>query len=42
MTGADLLVLLPWLVFAAGVALIGWRLIVAGRRRRDRRWARRA
>jgi hypothetical protein len=40
MTGADLLVLLPWLIFAAGVALIGWRLIVTrgkSRRRRDRR-----
>ena len=33
------LVLLPWLAFAAGVGLIGWRLMVnraASRRRRDR------
>jgi hypothetical protein len=34
MTRADLLVLLPWLIFAAGVGLIGWS---ANRRRRDRR-----
>jgi hypothetical protein len=40
MTGADLLVLLPWVIFAVGVGLIGWRLMVtrgANRRRRDRR-----
>jgi hypothetical protein len=39
MTRADLLVLLPWLIFAAGVGLIGWRLLVTraeSRRRRDR------
>ncbi|MGH3186726.1 MAG: hypothetical protein ACRDPY_16985 [Streptosporangiaceae bacterium] len=40
MTRADLLVLLPWLIFAAGVGLIGWRLMVTRgtwRRRKDRR-----
>jgi len=40
MTRADLLVLLPWLIFAAGVGIIGWRLLAArgaARRRRDRR-----
>ena len=40
MTAANLLVLLPWLVFAVGVAAIGWRLLVSrrgGGHRRDRR-----
>ncbi len=35
MTGDDLLVAAPWLAFAAGLALIGWRL-AAGRSRRRR------
>jgi len=39
MTAADLLVLVPWLVFAAGLAVIGWRLLVVRRRRRDGHWA---
>jgi hypothetical protein len=37
-TAADLLVLVPWLIFAAGLTVIGWRLLVsrqACRRRRD-------
>jgi hypothetical protein len=34
-TGDDLLVAAPWLAFAAGLALIGWRL-AAGRSRRRR------
>jgi hypothetical protein len=34
-TAADLLILIPWLVFAAGLAVIGWRLLVVRRRRRD-------
>lgn len=40
LTAADLLVLLPWLVFAAGLAVIGWRLLASHRaraRRSDRR-----
>jgi hypothetical protein len=39
-TAADLLVLVPWLLFAAGLAVIGWRLLAsrwARRRRRDGR-----
>jgi hypothetical protein len=36
-TDADLLVLVPWLVFAVGLAVIGWRLLVLRRRRHDRR-----
>lgn len=40
MTGADLIVAAPWLVFAAGLAMIGWRL-AAGRSRRQRRSPRR-
>jgi hypothetical protein len=35
-TGASLLILLPWLVFAAGLVLIGLRLLLirrGGRRR---------
>lgn len=27
MTAVDLLVLVPWLIFAAGMALIGYRLL---------------
>jgi hypothetical protein len=34
-TGDDLIVAAPWLAFAAGLAVIGWRLAVGrGRRRR--------
>jgi hypothetical protein len=29
MTGDDLMVLAPWLVFAAAVAVIGWRLLAS-------------
>jgi hypothetical protein len=36
LTAADLLVLVPWLIFAAIVAGISWRLLVS-RRRRNRR-----
>lgn len=36
MTGDDLIVAAPWLAFAAGLAVIGWRL-AAGRGRRLRR-----
>jgi hypothetical protein len=38
-TAADLLVLVPWLVFLAGLAVIAWRLTISRRlrRRRDRR-----
>ena len=36
MTGDDLIVAAPWLAFAAGLAVIGWRL-AAGRGRRRRR-----
>ncbi|MGH3254750.1 MAG: hypothetical protein ACRDOU_04960 [Streptosporangiaceae bacterium] len=35
MTGDDLIVAAPWLAFAVGLALIGWRL-AAGRGRRRR------
>ncbi len=35
MTGDDLIVAAPWLAFAAGLAVIGWRL-AAGRGRRRR------
>jgi hypothetical protein len=36
-TAADLMVLVPWLIFAAGVGVIGWRLLArrGGRRRGD-------
>ena len=40
MTAANLLVLIPWLIFAVGVAVIGWRLLASRRgcgQRRDRR-----
>jgi len=34
-TGDDLIVAAPWLAFAAGLAVIGWRLAASrGRRRR--------
>ena len=36
MTGDDLIVAAPWLAFAEGLAVIGWRL-AAGRGRRLRR-----
>jgi hypothetical protein len=35
-TGDDLIVAAPWLAFAAGLVVIGWRL-AAGRGRRRRR-----
>jgi hypothetical protein len=35
-TGASLLILLSWLVFAAGLAAIGVRLLVIRRGRRSR------
>jgi hypothetical protein len=35
-TGDDLIVAAPWLAFAAGLAVIGWRLAASrGRRRRQ-------
>jgi hypothetical protein len=34
-TGDDLIVAAPWLAFAAGLAILGWRL-AAGRSRRRR------
>ncbi len=34
MTGDDLIVAAPWLAFAAGLALIGWRLAASRGRRR--------
>jgi hypothetical protein len=37
-TGDDLIVAAPWLAFAAGLVVIGWRL-AAGRSRRRRRGA---
>ena len=33
-SGDDLIVAAPWLAFAAGLAVIGWRLAVGRRRRR--------
>jgi hypothetical protein len=35
-TAASLLILIPWLVFAAGLAAIGLRLLVVRRDRRRR------
>jgi hypothetical protein len=35
-TGASLLILIPWLVFAAGLVAIGLRLLVIRRYRRRR------
>lgn len=29
MSAADLLVLLPWVVFAIGLGVIGWRLLIS-------------
>jgi hypothetical protein len=41
MTGDDLIVAAPWLAFAAGLGVIGWRLAASRRRRRrDRSVAR--
>jgi len=40
-TGADLIVAAPWLVFAGGVAIIGWRLAANRSRRRQQRSPRR-
>jgi len=40
-TGADLIVAAPWLVFAGGLAIIGWRLAAGRSRRRQRRSPRR-
>jgi hypothetical protein len=40
LTATDVLVLVPWLIFGAGLAVIGWRLLssrTAGRRRRGGR-----
>jgi hypothetical protein len=36
-TGDDLIVAAPWLAFAAGLAVIGWRLAVGRGRRRGPR-----
>jgi hypothetical protein len=36
-TGDDLIVAAPWLVFAAGLAVIGWRLAADRGHRRRRR-----
>ncbi|HEV2377783.1 MAG TPA: hypothetical protein VGS19_37180 [Streptosporangiaceae bacterium] len=36
MSGGDLIVAVPWLVFAAGLAVIGWRLAVGHGPRRAR------
>jgi hypothetical protein len=37
MSADDLIVAVPWLVFAAGLAVIGWRLSAGRGRRRERR-----
>lgn len=37
MSGDDLIVAVPWLVFAAGLAMIGWRLAASRGIRRERR-----
>jgi hypothetical protein len=37
MSADDLIVAVPWLVFAAGLAVIGWRLAAGRRLRRERR-----
>jgi hypothetical protein len=37
MSADDLIVAAPWLVFAAGLAVIGWRLAAGRGRRRERR-----
>lgn len=36
-TAADLVVLVPWLIFAAGLVVIAWRLLVSGHARRRSR-----
>jgi hypothetical protein len=36
-TGDDLIVVAPWLAFAAGLTVIGWRLATGRGRRRRRR-----
>lgn len=40
MTAVDLLVLVPWLIFAAGLAAVGYRLSRRGASRHDRRHSR--
>jgi hypothetical protein len=37
MSGGDLIVAVPWLVFAAAMAVIGWRLAAGRRMRREHR-----
>jgi hypothetical protein len=37
MSADDLVVAVPWLVFAAGLAVIGWRLAAGRGSRRERR-----
>jgi hypothetical protein len=37
MSSDDLIVAVPWLVFAAGLAMIGWRLAAGRGLRRERR-----
>jgi hypothetical protein len=37
MSGDDLIVAVPWLVFATGLAVIGWRLAAGRGLRRERR-----
>jgi hypothetical protein len=37
MSADDLIVAVPWLVFAAGLAVIGWRLAAGRGPRRERR-----
>ena len=37
MIGDDLIVAVPWLIFAAGMAMIGWRLAAGRGLRRERR-----
>jgi hypothetical protein len=37
MSADDLIVAVPWLVFAAGLAVIGWRLAAGRGSRRERR-----
>jgi hypothetical protein len=37
MSADDLIVAVPWLVFAAGLAVIGWRLAAGRGLRRERR-----
>jgi len=40
LTTTDFLVLVPWLIFGAGLAVVGWRVLrsrTASRRKRGRR-----